>query len=128
MAKLYELSFWARKEADPEKLEEELIKLLENLGLEIVKKISLKMRNMAYPILKENIGYWGTIYFNATPEKIPFIDKEVKSKSLILRYVILHRKQAKFLKETKEQSQNKTNNNEEKEKIKLAADAKEANK
>lgn len=100
MAKFYEISFWIKKDYEPEKIEDKILKILEDLKFELVKKIPSKMKSMAYPIKKEISGYFGTIYFSGEPEKIFILNQKIKAIPEILRYITLKRKAIKVQPET----------------------------
>jgi len=96
MKKIYEISFWIRKDYEPEEIEEKILSFLKDLDLELIKKMPSKMKDLAYPINKETQAYFGTIYLYSEPNKISLLEKKLKSLSEILRFVILERKTLKL--------------------------------
>jgi len=51
-------------------------------------KLPIKKR-LAYPIKKKNEGYWGTLNFYLSPEKLESFEKKLKKEPKILRYLLL---------------------------------------
>jgi ribosomal protein S6 len=94
MKQTYELSFWLKNDADENV--PQLKKLFENFKFEIIQEIPPKTRTMAYPIQKEKVGKFGTIYFNAEKEKIEEFKNKVRGLPEILRFIILRRKHLKL--------------------------------
>ena len=94
MKQIYELSFWLKNDADENV--PELRRLFENFKFEIIQVITPQTRPMAYPIQKETVGKFGTIYFYAEKEKIEEFKNKVKGLSEILRFIILRRKHLKL--------------------------------
>jgi small subunit ribosomal protein S6 len=92
MGKIYEIGFWVRITADLEKEIEKVINLIEKFNGEIVEKGVFKKRNLAYPIDKETIGYFGYLLFSIDPKNISEIKKELKFYKNILRFIIVKRK------------------------------------
>ncbi len=93
--KIYEITFWARQNKG-EQVEEKLLSLLEKFNFELIKKIPLKTKELAYPIDKETSGELGTIYFYGLPEKIEELKNKVKQIKEILRFIILVRRGLKI--------------------------------
>jgi small subunit ribosomal protein S6 len=92
MGKIYEIGFWVRITADLEKEIEKVINLIEKFNGEIVEKGVFKKRNLAYPIDKETIGYFGYLLFSIDPKNISEIKKELKFYKNILRFIIVKRR------------------------------------
>lgn len=90
--KLYDLTFWIKISEDPKNIEEKILKLIENLGGKIEMVIPSKKRNLAYPIMKESVGYLGTVFFSAQPEVSEKLNSELKKFPEILRFLIVKRK------------------------------------
>lgn len=89
---LYEVSFWIKLEADPEKEVGEIIDLINKNKGEIIFQDVIKKREMAYPIKKEKIGYFTYIVFKIDKNKIEKINKELLLSKNILRHLIVKRK------------------------------------
>jgi ribosomal protein S6 len=94
MKQTYELSFWLKNDA--EENVSQLRKLFENFKFEIIQEIPPKTKTLAYPIQKETVGKFGTIYFYAEKEKIEEFKNKVKALPEILRFIILRRKHLKL--------------------------------
>jgi ribosomal protein S6 len=94
MKQTYELSFWLKNDA--EENVSQLRKLFENFKFEIIQEIPPKTKALAYPIQKETVGKFGTIYFYAEKEKIEEFKNKVKALPEILRFIILRRKHLKL--------------------------------
>lgn len=95
MAKqIYELSYWLKESANEENTT--LKKLFDDFKFEIIQEIPPKTKKLAYPIKKERIGKFGTIYFYADNKKIEEFKREVKKIDDILRFIILKRKHLKL--------------------------------
>jgi ribosomal protein S6 len=94
MKQTYELSFWLKNDADENV--PKLKKLFENFKFEIIQEIPPKTKNLAYPIKKETVGKFGTIYFYAEKEKIEEFKSKVRGLPEILRFIILQRKHLKL--------------------------------
>jgi ribosomal protein S6 len=94
MKQTYELSFWLKNDA--EENVPQLRKLFENFKFEIIQEILPKTKTLAYPIGKETVGKFGTIYFNADKEKIEEFKNKVRGLPEILRFIILQRKHLKL--------------------------------
>lgn len=85
----YELSFWIK--LGSEKVIDKINQLFQELNLEIVKTVNLKEGKLAYPIKKETMGLFGTIYFKGEPEKVLLLKTKLKNFNEILRFIILKR-------------------------------------
>jgi len=70
--------------------------IFKNFGFEVIQEIQPKIKHMAYPIKKENIGKFGTFYFYGQKDKIEDFKNKIKSIDRILRFVILKRKSFKI--------------------------------
>lgn len=92
---IYEITFWAR-ENKGEEVEEKIFSLLNEFNFELIKKIPLKTKELAYPINKEKFGQLGTIYFYGDPTKIENFKMKIKQINEILRFIILRRKSLKL--------------------------------
>ena len=89
--KIYEISFWARQDRG-EEVSDKILSLIKEFDFELIKKMPLKTKEMAYPIMKEKIGDFGTIYFYGTQEKIENFKNRIKKIENILRFIVLKRK------------------------------------
>ncbi len=94
--KIYELTFWIRQGKGEETLNK-ISLLMEEFNFELIKKIPLRTKEMAYPIMKDKIGDFGTVYFYGLPSKIEDFKKKIGKINNILRFVILKRKALKGL-------------------------------
>ncbi|MGC8982065.1 MAG: 30S ribosomal protein S6 [Minisyncoccia bacterium] len=92
MNNIYEIGFWVRITSDLEKEIEKVINLIEKFNGKIVEKGVFKKKDLAYPIDKENIGYFGYLLFSANKESIQEIKKELKFFKNILRFIIIKRR------------------------------------
>lgn len=88
--KAYEFTYWLRIDSESEKEEEKILNLLKNFEGEIIEKNTPKKKQLSYPINKQNLGYFGTIYFSISPEKIDILRKELVLYKNILRYIIVN--------------------------------------
>ena len=94
MKQTYELSYWLRNDIDENNFQ--IKKLLESFKFDIIQEIPPKTRVTAYPIKKENIGKFGTIYFYADKEKVEEFKNKLRGIEEILRFIILKRKHLKL--------------------------------
>jgi ribosomal protein S6 len=85
----YELSFWLK--IGSETVVDKINKLFQDLNLEIIKTINLKEGKLAYPIKKETLGLFGTIYFQGEADKVLLLKSKLKNFPEILRFIILRR-------------------------------------
>ncbi len=85
---IYELSFWLRSDVENFSLRD----LFERYNFEIIQEIPPRILKPAYPINKENIAKFGTIYFYGDSQKIEEFKNEIRKISEILRFIILKRK------------------------------------
>jgi ribosomal protein S6 len=91
---IYELSYWLKADEQEENIKFEDI--FKNFDFEVIQEIQPKIKHMAYPIKKENIGKFGTFYFYGQKDKIEDFKNKIKSIDRILRFVILKRKSFKI--------------------------------
>lgn len=92
--KIYEITFWARNGLGS-KVEENLLELIKNFDFELIKKIPVKAKELAYPIQKETVGELGTIYFYGISNKMEEFQAKVRQIKEILRFIIVKRKALK---------------------------------
>lgn len=85
---IYELSFWLRQ--DVENLD--LKKLFDKYKFEIIREIAPRTLKPAYPINKETVAKFITIYFKGDPQNIENFKSNLRNLKEILRFVILKRK------------------------------------
>lgn len=76
--------------AEPEvkELTEKVKKLLKENGGQIIGDESWGKKNLAYPVNKENQGFYEFIYFSLDPHKLIDIEKKLKLENKILRFMI----------------------------------------
>jgi ribosomal protein S6 len=90
---IYELSFWLRQGVENFDLKD----LFKKYDFEIIKEIPLKLLKPAYPLDKETLAKFGTIYFYGFSDRIENFKFEVRKIKDILRFIILKRKAPKEL-------------------------------
>lgn len=82
---MYEITFITK--------EEESAKIVKDMLTKIEAKIEfdypMGRKNFAYPIQKENAGYYYTYFFNTSPEEIEKLNRDLKTERKILRYLIV---------------------------------------
>lgn len=83
----YELSFWLKIGNDS--FMEKLNDILKELNLEIIKQNQLRENKLAYPIKKETIGLFSTVYFQGEAEKVLNLKEKLKNAKELLRFTIL---------------------------------------
>lgn len=88
----YEFTYWLRIDSEPEKEEEKILNLIKTLNGEVQEKTIPRKKQLSYSIDKENLGYFGTIFFVANPEIIINIKKELAHYKNILRFIIIKNK------------------------------------
>lgn len=101
---IYEITFWT-KENRGEEVEKKIFSLLNEFNFELIKKIPLKTKELAYPINKEKFGQLGTIYFYGNPTKIEDFKIKFKQIKEILRFIIVKRKSVKIEEITKSEAE-----------------------
>lgn len=77
------------------KTRETISSLIQNEGGSIVRVFGGKMIDLAYPIKKENKGYFELIDFDILPEKLSALDAKLKGVDSLLRFMIEHKKPEK---------------------------------
>ncbi len=90
-SKTYEISFLTKEE----KSREEILGLLKKQGIQISSDGQFTKLKLAYPIKKEQFGYFGYIYFPAKPEDLEAIRGSLKTNPQILRFSIAHVERAR---------------------------------
>ena len=90
--KEYELAVIFDASLEEEKIEQEIGKqttLLEKENCEIVKIDKWGVKRLAYPIKKQENGFYVFIYFNGSSKVIAEIDHINKINELVLRHVVV---------------------------------------
>lgn len=77
------------KEEESKKIQGELGTLLDKFEAREVKEEKWGVRDLAYLIKKQQRGFYLHCYFKADPSQIPPLDKALKLKEDILRYLIV---------------------------------------
>lgn len=90
---IYELSFWFKQDKENIDLKD----IFEKYGFEVIRNNPPKLMKSAYPLAKELMSKFVTIYFYAYPDKIDDFKKDLKNIKEILRFIILKRKTVKEL-------------------------------
>jgi ribosomal protein S6 len=93
----YELAYLISSKIDEESLKktvEEINQFLSKEGKVLFSQTPLK-KTLAYPIKKEEKAFLGSIEFEAEGEKIKGIEKMLKDKKEVLRYLIVKKKKPK---------------------------------
>lgn len=84
---MYEITFIAKNEENSS-----VKKTIGNLNGKIISESSLGRKRFAYPIKKEDSGYYTTYIFEIDPDKMIELNKELQLKEDVLRYLILGKK------------------------------------
>jgi len=85
------------KKGEIEKLQKDLISFFEKEG--VLDKVEQPLkRTLFYPIKKKTEAFLGAIYFYLETEKIKELEKKLKEKGEILRYLIVSEKAPKKIK------------------------------
>ncbi len=93
MKNIYELGYWLKIESQTNEDLERIKKVLSSNNAEIIFEESPKKRNLAYPINKQRIGYFGYIIFKIEQkENLAIINQELLKIANILRFIIIKRK------------------------------------
>ena len=89
--KKYEVMFIAKplEEAEVTPIEEFISNLLTKNGAKIEKVDLWGKRHLAYPVKKQNDGYYVLINFEIEPDAIFEIDRVIKIREEILRHLIV---------------------------------------
>jgi len=90
--KEYELAVIFDASLEEEKIEQEIEKqttLLEKENCEIVKIDKWGVKKLAYPIKKQENGFYVFIYFNGTSKVIPEINHVNRINDLVLRHMVV---------------------------------------
>lgn len=85
--KNYELTFVVASENDYN----ELLEIVRSEKIELSSQTQPSKIKLAYPIKKENFGYFGSMYFSATAEDVQKLNKALRSNLKILRFFIFNK-------------------------------------
>ena len=94
--KEYELAVIFDATLEEEKIDQEIAKLttlLESEKCEITKIDKWGVKKLAYPIKKQENGFYAIIYFNGTSTIIPEVDRVNKINDLVLRHMVVKSEQ-----------------------------------
>ena len=97
--KPYELTYLISgklTEEGAKEIHDKMDSLVQNLEGLLKDSSRLNRIRLAYPIKKEAEAYLGTLIFEATPEKAPIIEKELKKEGTILRHLLLFKPPVKL--------------------------------
>ena len=92
--KLYQLTYLISPESSSEEAEsfsQEIDSLISKKG-KLIKPASPSRRVLAYPIKKQTAAYLTRSEFHLDPQEIENFKKEIKTKSKILRFLLLEKK------------------------------------
>ena len=90
--KEYELAVVFDATLEEEKIDQEIAKLttlLEKEKCEIARVDKWGVKQLAYPIKKQESGFYAFIYFNGTSAVIPELDRINKINDLVLRHMVV---------------------------------------
>ncbi|MEE8324756.1 MAG: 30S ribosomal protein S6 [Candidatus Humimicrobiaceae bacterium] len=94
--KEYELAVIFVATLEEEKIDQEIAKLttlLEKEKCEIARIDKWGVKKLAYPIKKQDNGFYAIIYFNGTSDIIPELDRINKINDLVLRHMVVKSEQ-----------------------------------
>jgi small subunit ribosomal protein S6 len=94
--KEYELAVIFVATLEEEKIDQEIAKLttlLEKEKCEIARIDKWGVKKLAYPIKKQDNGFYTIIYFNGTSAIIPELDRINKINDLVLRHMVVKSEQ-----------------------------------
>ena len=72
-------------------------KLIEKFGGKVRDSQNLGQKKFIYPIKKETVGYYTTLYFELAPDRILDLNKELSLQSEVLRHLLLVKEAAKIV-------------------------------
>lgn len=91
--KLYELTYLIFPNLAGEEiknLQEKMISVIQKEEGDFIENGSATAKiHLAYPIKKQKEAYLNTLTFRFQPEKLPNLEKEIRSEKKILRYILL---------------------------------------
>jgi len=67
---------------------------INGIGGEIKEEKLGEKRKLAYPIKKQNFGFYVTVQFNLEPDKIAELEKQIRMEQLILRHLLVAKEEA----------------------------------
>jgi|SRR3989344_4453305 len=91
--KEYEMPYLLSPDIPEDKIDSETIelkKIIAENGGGIVQTTPPKKKRLAYPVRKQNLAYFGVIYFNTDKDGIDKIKKILAFSKKILRFLILN--------------------------------------
>ena len=94
--KEYELAVIFDATLEEENIDQEIAKLttlLEKEKCEIARIDKWGVKKLAYPIKKQDNGFYAIIYFNGTSDIIPELDRINKINDLVLRHMVVKSEQ-----------------------------------
>ena len=94
--KEYELAVIFDASLEEEKVDQEISKLttlLEKDKCEIAKIDKWGIKKLAYPIKKQENGFYAIVYFNGDSTVIPELDRVNKINDLVLRHMVVKSEQ-----------------------------------
>lgn len=98
---MYHLAYFINPKSNKEKIEAEILKLIQDFGGEIVDKESAKLKSLAYPIKHFVDGFFGFINFKLNRSKIFEINAKLRLSQDLLRYSIFKQEFEKQIKKFK---------------------------
>ena len=99
--KIYELTYLISSDLSEEEaghLYGEIISLIQEEGGISVKEESPFKKKLAYAVKKQFQAYLSTVSFQLMPEKLSALEKKIKTKDKILRYLLLTKPPVKKMK------------------------------
>ncbi|KPJ56602.1 hypothetical protein AMJ49_04465 [Parcubacteria bacterium DG_74_2] len=93
--KLYELTYLISpnlSEEEAKSFQEDICSLIQKQEGALEKKETIIKKKLSYPIQKQETAYLATVEFRLDPEKLKDLEKELKSKNQILRFLLLTKK------------------------------------
>lgn len=103
MMRFYELAYLISPDLDKEKvksLQENIETFLQEKGALLFSIGRATKKELAYPIKKKNEAFLGWLEFFAKPSILKHLEKELRSKEEILRYLLVTKKPKKMVTET----------------------------
>ena len=94
--KEYELSVIFDSSLEEDKIDKEIekqTKLLEKDKCEIVKIDKWGVKKLAYPIKKQDNGFYAIIYFKGSSDVIPELDRVNRINDMVLRHMVVKSEQ-----------------------------------
>ena len=88
----YEMMFIVKANADEKAIAntaEGLKKVITSMKGEITESKDLGSKELAYPIKKENVGYYFVVDFTATAEIVAELDRKARIDESVLRHLII---------------------------------------